>query len=70
MGNSCQRKEKEYKGAFRPTYVFLHAHMGIQMVQSTVRLGASGPVAMIQALNFVVSSSRSLLLVCAGNSNK
>ena len=47
--------------------VSLHRHMGIQVIQRSVSLLTSIPTALIHALNFLIPSSRSLVLLGARN---
>lgn len=48
----------------------LHSYVRIQMVQSTIRFFAAVPAALIHALNFLVTASRSLVLLGTWNRNE
>lgn len=48
----------------------LHSHVRVQMVERPIRLFASIPPTLIHALNFFVSPSRTLVLLCAWNWDK
>jgi len=57
---------------FRSTLVAvrLHSNMGIEMVQSAVCFFTSIPSTFVHALDFFVSSTRTLMLLGAGNRNE
>jgi len=62
----------EYCLTFRSSFlpVSLHGHMGVQVVQRAICLLAPVPTALVHALNFFISSSRSLVLLGARNGDK
>lgn len=48
----------------------LHGDMGVEVVKSAIGLLATIPSTLVHSLNFLVSSSRSLVLLCARNGDK
>ena len=50
--------------------VRLHGDVRVQVVQSAIRLFTTVPAAFVHALNFFISSTWSLVLLCARNGDK
>lgn len=50
--------------------VRLHGDVRVQVVQSTIRLFTTVPAALVHALDFFVSPTWSLVLLCARNGNE
>jgi hypothetical protein len=48
----------------------LHCHVSIQVIQGAIGLFAAIPAALVHSLNFLVSTTRSLVLLRARNRNK
>ena len=48
----------------------LHSHMGIQVVQGSVRLLASVPTALVHALNLLIATTWPLVLLCSRNGHE
>lgn len=48
----------------------LHSHMRIQVIQSSVRLFAAVPSALVHALNLLIAAARSLVLLRPRNRDK
>lgn len=67
FGNA-ESREHTFRCTLEP--VRLHGDMSIEMVQCAVCLFASIPTTLVHTLDFLVSSSRSLVLLRTGNGNE
>jgi len=50
--------------------VRLHGDVGVEVVQGTISLLAAVPSTLIHTLNFLITTSRTLMLLGAGNRNE